>query len=89
MNDHQVLDAEWADLARGSREALRQLGYDITADCLPDEAAPCGGSFALHTAAHLATLRAVAEHHAGHLGGAFQPVLAQVYEHAREEVSHW
>lgn len=60
-------DSSWADLARASREALAQLGYFIGPQCLPGEPDECGGSFAQHTAAHLAGLKAVADHHLAHL----------------------
>jgi hypothetical protein len=35
------------------------------------------------------TLRAVIDHHASHLGDRWEPMLAEIYAHAAEEVSHW
>lgn len=60
-------DEAWRSLAHGSREALLQLGYGIAPRCLPDEAEACGGTFAEHAVAHLATLQAVTGHHLAHL----------------------
>jgi hypothetical protein len=34
---------------------------------MPDEAMPCGGSFAEHAGAHLAAIKAVADHQLAHL----------------------
>lgn len=84
-----VDDNTWAPLAHSTREALALIGYDIVARCLPDEPEACGGSFAQHTAAHLATMRAVIEHHVTHLGPAWRPMLQEIQAHAAEEVSHW
>ena len=75
-------DDAWADLARASRAALAHLGYEIEPQCLPDETDPCGGTFVLHTAAHLATIKAVADHHITHLGAGFEELLDDVYERA-------
>ena len=69
-------DGSWAPVARSSREALRLLGYDIGAFCLPDEPEACGGGFSTHAAAHLATLQAVADHQLAHLGPRFQKIAA-------------
>jgi hypothetical protein len=63
-----VPDQDWANLARGSREALRQIGYTVTPRCLPGEPDACGGSFAQHAMANLATLTAAANHHLIHMG---------------------
>jgi len=62
-----VSDENWQALAEASREALSQLGYHVGPECLPGEPDACGGSFAEHTAAHLATLQAVIDHHLTHL----------------------
>lgn len=72
-------DLVWRDLAYASREALARLGYDISARCLPDEADPCTGTFALHVIAHLAAIKAVADHHLEHL----QPPAGMVDEISR------
>jgi len=74
-------DAGWAPLARGSRDALARLGLTTGPRCLPGErdAGQCGGTFAEHAAAHLATLKAVADHHLAHLGTPAH-ILAAVYD---------
>lgn len=61
-------DSDWAEVARASRGALAELGYDIGPRCLPGEPEACGGSFSQHVAAHLATIKAVADHQLAHLG---------------------
>ena len=61
-------DQQWKPLALSSREALSQLGYTVGTRCLPHELDPCGGDFAEHTVAHLAAIKAVADHHLAHLG---------------------
>jgi hypothetical protein len=66
-------DEAWRDLAKSSRTALRLLGYDGP-DCLPDDPAPCGGSFFEHASAHLGALQAVVEHHLTHAGPAGQDI---------------
>jgi hypothetical protein len=85
MTDH---DANWADLARGSRGALADLGYHIAPGCLPDEAEPCGANYTMHVAAHLAVIRAVIEHHAEHLGKIFTPMMEETYKNSREQLIH-
>jgi hypothetical protein len=82
-----VSDQNWADLARASRDALGLLGYGISPRCLPDEPGACGGTFAQHVMAHLATLMAVAEHHLSHLGAPAEQV-AEIYERAVAELQH-
>lgn len=62
----ETIDQQWAGMARATRAALHQLGWG-TPYCLPDEPEACGGSYAEHTAAHLAALKAVADHHLAHL----------------------
>ncbi|MGH3222570.1 MAG: hypothetical protein ACRDPY_28390 [Streptosporangiaceae bacterium] len=80
-------DQNWAGLAHASRDALGLLGYGITPRCLPDEPEACGGTFAEHVAAHLAALKAVADHHLTHLG-APAGMLADVYEHTTADLEH-
>lgn len=77
-------DTAWAPLARASREALAQLGR-ATPRCLPDEADACGGTFAEHVAAHMATLRVLIDHHLEHLG-APESMLREIYVHEAAEV---
>lgn len=79
-------DQAWAALARGSREALRQLGYMITPQCLPGEPDECGGTFAQHAMAQLATLKAVADHHLMHLGPAWTELHSEIYRDTRAEL---
>lgn len=78
-------DEEWASVARGARDALDLLGYHVEPRCLPDEPDPCGGTFAQHAMAALGTIKAVADHHLGHLG----PLGAQhglIYWNVRDEL---
>jgi hypothetical protein len=84
-----VDDTTCAPLAHATREALALIGYDITVRCLPDESGACGGTFAQHTAAHLATMRAVVDHHVSHLGPAWRPMMEEIQADAAEKVSHW
>ncbi|HLM89268.1 MAG TPA: hypothetical protein VK284_09600 [Streptosporangiaceae bacterium] len=74
----------WAAVARASRDALALLGYVVGPRCLPDEAEPCGGSFALHACANLAALKAVADYQLMHLGPGMNPV--QIYLEVRGEL---
>jgi len=76
-----VADRAWASVARNTREALSWLGHPIEPRCLPDEAEPCGGSFALHALAHFATIKAICDHQLGHLGAAPEQV-DDIYQHA-------
>jgi hypothetical protein len=80
-------DENWAPLARSSREALRQLGYGIGPQCLPGEPDACGGTFAEHVMAQLATLNAVADHHLEHLRPPADAV-AEIYQNIRHELEH-
>lgn len=75
-------DEGWRDVALATREALRILGYPIGPQCLPDEN-PCGGTWAQHALAHFATLRAIADHQAAHLGDDLRPM----YEEIRQSVA--
>lgn len=81
-------DQAWAELAQGSREALRQLGYTITPQCLPGEPDECGGTFAQHAMAHLATLKAVADHHLMHLGPDWTELHGEIYWDVRAELEN-
>jgi hypothetical protein len=76
----------WAAVARASRDALALLGYVVGPRCLPDEAEPCGGSFALHACANLAALKAVADHQLMHLGPGMNPVQGEIYLEVRGEL---
>jgi hypothetical protein len=78
-------DATWAPLARSSREALSLLGYHVEDKCLPDEPAPCGGSFALHAVAQLSAIIAAADHHLAHLG-ADQSLAVAIYEQTAADI---
>ena len=59
-------DEQWRDLAEGSRIALGLLGYHIGPECFPGEPDYCGQGYRLHAIAHLAALKAVADHHLLH-----------------------
>ena len=72
------VDLEWKPLAESTRQALSLLNYEVPA-CLPGEPEACGGSFASHTLAHLAALRAVVEHRIAHLGEGSQPMVEDIY----------
>jgi len=63
-----VPDEKWAAVAIASREALALLGYEIGPRCLPGEPDHCGGGWADHAGAQLATLIAIARHELVHLG---------------------
>lgn len=71
-------DASWAAVARDTREALRYLGHPIEPMCLPGELQECGGSYAEHAAAQLATIIAIARHQLAHLGAEWQPLVDEV-----------
>ena len=77
-----IVDEEWARVARESREALELLGRPLPR-CLPGEADECGATFAQHAAAHLATIKAVADHQLWHLGPGFSQVHGDVYWNER------
>ena len=84
MTAPAVADSDWAAVAKSTRTALAHLGYPIMSRCLPDED-PCGGSWAEHAAAHLATIQAVADHQLGHLQppgelveAVYRPVAAEL-----------
>jgi hypothetical protein len=82
--DRVVPDETWAQVARDSRDALALLGFPITGRCLPDEAEPCGATWAQHAAAQLATLRAVVDHQLEHVG--LPGVAGEVYRHEAAEL---
>jgi len=81
-------DQSWAEVARATRDALALLGRPITPRCLPDEADPCGGTFADHAAAHLATIKAVADHQLLHLGPEYGPAHSEIYWEQCAELHH-
>ena len=62
-------DTIWRRPAERTRRALRLLGWDGP-DCLPHEPTACGGTYLLHTVAHLAAIKACADHHLAHAGPA-------------------
>jgi hypothetical protein len=82
----KIPDEAWAEVARASRDALQLLGRGITPRCLPDEPSPCGGSFAMHACAHLAALKAVADHELEHLGTAMTVISGEIYRHELEDL---
>ena len=79
-------DQAWAEYARASRDALAALGYGITPRCLPDEVEPCGATYAQHSAAHLATIKAVCDHQLEHLGPLFAAMHGRIYLDTRAEL---
>jgi hypothetical protein len=74
----------WEQVARNSRQALALLGYPIASNCLPGEAEPCGGTFAEHAMAHLATLKAVCDHQLDHLD---HPEAGRIHESERSKLA--
>jgi hypothetical protein len=72
----RVSDESWKQDAEDSREALALMGYPVIPRCLPGEPNACGGTFAEHAMAHLATLKAICDHQLSHLG---HPLAAQVH----------
>jgi hypothetical protein len=78
-------DLIWRDLARASRDALAELGYHLGPQCLPDEPEACGGTFAEHSIAHLASIKAVADHHLLHLGPPVN-MISSIYMNIAGEV---
>lgn len=81
-------DSDWAPVARGARQALDHLGYPVKPDCLPGDTDPCGATFAEHTVAYLATIKAVADHQLGHLGPLFAEEHGTIYWDIRAELEH-
>ena len=83
----EIPDESWADVARASRHALALLGRPIGPNCLPGEPEHCGGSFALHACAHLAVLKAIADHQLDHhLGTAMSAAGEEIYQHTMSEL---
>jgi hypothetical protein len=80
-NDHA-----WAEVARGARRALAEVGYPEPPACMPDEAEPCGGTAQFHALAYFAVLQAVAEHQLDHLG-ANPSVVADIQLEAAAELT--
>jgi len=81
------MDENWATLARNSRVAMAAFGKE-TPPCLPDEAEPCGATFAQHAGAHLAALKAIIDHHLEHLGPEFMACLyPDVYRATQAELA--
>src|SRR5579859_2456584 len=78
-------DQNWAELGRGRRQALAELGYAVGPRCLPDEPEACGGTFTDHVMAHLATIKAVADHHLTHLRPS-AACYAEIYTHQQAEL---
>lgn len=81
-----TISERWAEVARGARRALAELGYHGLPACMPGEAAPCGASAELHALAYFATLKAVADHQLGHLGGD-PDVVGEIYLHTSVELT--
>lgn len=75
----------WAEVARGARRALVEVGYHDVPECLPDEAHACGGTAGQHALAYFATLKAIADHQLDHLG-AHPGVVADIYLTAKTEL---
>lgn len=82
----RIPDEAWAAVARSTREVLALLGRPIEPKCLPDEAEPCGATFAMHAMAHLASIKAICDHQLAHLGPAFNEAQGEIYWHVRAEL---
>jgi hypothetical protein len=80
-------DASWRPVAERTRLALQYLNFSIEGACLPGEADACGGTFAQHAMAHLATLRAVVDDQISHLGTAAGPHVETIYQETRRKLS--
>jgi hypothetical protein len=76
----------WAEVARGARRALAEVGYPAPPECMPDEAQPCGGTAQFHALAYFSILQVVAEHQLNHLG-ANPSVVADIQLQAEAELS--
>ncbi|HZR54601.1 MAG TPA: hypothetical protein VFB06_34510 [Streptosporangiaceae bacterium] len=79
-----MIDQQWAEYARASREALSRLGYDVKR-CLPDEPGACGGGWAEHVAGYLAGIKAVVDHQLDHLGAPVT-MIEDIYQHISAEL---
>jgi hypothetical protein len=77
----------WAEVARGARDALNNLGYPVRFGCLPGEVDPCGGNVAEHVASYLAAIKAAADHQLEHLGPAFGELADTVYHATLAELA--
>lgn len=74
---------KWKEIAEATRRALHDLHHEVP-QCLPGEPEACGGSFAHHTLANLATLRARVDYEIEHLGEKAQPTVHQIYSNVLE-----
>ena len=79
------VDQTWREVAEATRQAAGLLGWPISSPCLPHEAEPCGAGYAMHAAAHLAVIKAAADHQLEHLG--MPAVVTDVYDHTRAELA--
>lgn len=79
----RVPDESWKRVAESSRECLALMGYPIDPRCLPGEPGACGGTFAEHAMAHMATLKAVCDHQLDHLG---HPAAGKVHAAALSDL---
>lgn len=79
-------DESWAKVARSSRDALALVGHPIGPRCMPDEAEPCGATFAMHAMANFAVLKAIADHQLTHLGARYIEAHAEIYMDQRAEL---
>ncbi len=75
----------WKTIAEDARQALIVLHHDVP-QCLPGEPGACGGTFAEHTIAYLATLRARVDFEIEHLGQAAQPAIQVIYRNMITEI---
>jgi hypothetical protein len=80
-------DESWADLARVTRECLALLGHPVEPRCLPDEARPCGGSFAVHCAAYFGVIAAITDHQLQHLGPDYVATAREVADHQTADLA--
>jgi len=81
-----MADQAWADLARNSIQALGLLGYPVP-PCLPDNAEPCGGTYAEHCVANLAALSAVIDHQLKHLAPP-DGMFTEIYTDIEAKLQH-
>jgi len=82
----EAAGCSWHEHAVAARKALDLLGYPVRMEeCLPGEpgGASCGMSDQMHALAYYAALRALADHHLGHVTD--EPTLdalADIYHEA-------
>lgn len=81
-----VTDESWKEVAEKSRECLALMGYPIASKCLPGEPDSCGGSYAQHAMAHMASLKAVCDHQIAHLGMPISAISSAVYDRTAEQL---